>query len=455
MTFDASPSSSAHELAAATAALRRQGAIAAHMAEAVAMIAAGDGRLVWVNGAWERMFGYEPGELIGVHISAVNAGTEEDPQRTAETIIETLRRDGVWHGEVHNVRKDGSTLWCQANVSSFDDDEYGPVWIAVHTEVTARVHAEAALRASEARFRRVFEGNPVGMALVDADARFVDVNDALLAMLDYDRTDLIGHPFSDVTPEEDAHRDVDLTAQMFAGAIHGFHLEKRYVTRHGRVKWGALQATLVDPEPDGSAAAGGAVADRYAVVIIEDITTRKEAEARLAHLATHDELTGLPNRSLAIDRMAHAQARTERTGEQIALLYLDIDGLKAVNNRLGHDTGDLVLIETAGRVQSVLRRADTAARMGSDEFVVWCEDLGSDPEAARAEAIAIAGRVREAVARPIHLHDREVQLTASIGIVLTAGTERPIGALLRDADIAMERAKARGGNHAEVFTAQM
>jgi diguanylate cyclase (GGDEF)-like protein len=179
-------------------------------------------------------------------------------------------------------------------------------------------------------------------------------------------------------------------------------------------------------------------------------TGRREAERQLAHQALHDSLTGLANRVLFMDRLDQALARLQRHASPLALLFVDLDHFKVVNDSLGHAAGDEVLVQAAERLRRALRPADTIARFGGDEFVILCEDA-----AGRAEAEEIAGRISVALARPFKVGDQEVVLTASTGIVIANDTHTDAGALLRDADTAMYRAKERGRANSQVFDNSM
>ena len=178
---------------------------------------------------------------------------------------------------------------------------------------------------------------------------------------------------------------------------------------------------------------------------------RKRAEVALAHQALHDPLTRLPNRALFLDRLEQALARAQRSSIGIAVLFLDLDRFKVINDSLGHDAGDRLLVDVANRLQGVVRPGDTVARFGGDEFTILCDDVGGE-----RDAVLIAERVAAAVGAPFALDGDEAFLTTSLGIALTTGRENSRAeALIRDADAAMYRAKERGKSRYELFDSAM
>jgi diguanylate cyclase (GGDEF)-like protein/PAS domain S-box-containing protein len=177
---------------------------------------------------------------------------------------------------------------------------------------------------------------------------------------------------------------------------------------------------------------------------------RSRAQAQLAHQAAHDALTGLPNRVFFLDRAAHALDRTRRSHSSVAVLFCDLDRFKVINDSLGHEAGDTLLRQLAGRLQEVVRPGDTVARFGGDEFTILCESIADE-----SHALAIAERVGRVAATPFALGDGEVFVTMSVGIALGSGTRTRPEALIENADAAMYRAKARGGNRREVFDRDM
>jgi diguanylate cyclase (GGDEF)-like protein len=190
----------------------------------------------------------------------------------------------------------------------------------------------------------------------------------------------------------------------------------------------------------------GRVDDRLISRSIRYAIERKRAEVELAHQALHDPLTGLPNRTLFLDRLGLALARAQRRDAAVAVLFLDLDRFKVINDSLGHETGDRLLVEVAARLEAVLRPGDTVARFGGDEFTILCDDVDGE-----RDAIVIAERIGEAVASPFVLEDTEAFLTASVGIAMATGLDARPESLIRDADAAMYRAKERGKSRYEMF----
>lgn len=403
------------------------------------VISTPDGKqLELMNPAFARMHGYTVDELVRRPLLDVVAREAHDGLAAHLAVMQ--KTDHHRFESVH-LRRDGSTFPVEIDATLIRDDEGGVRYRAAHVmDITERKRAERAAHQSESRFRRVFSAAPFGIALLDGDLRMTDANAALSIMLGYDAAALCGRTFGDLTPGEDVGRFEDLGAKLFAADIDHLAIEKRLLTANGRIVWVELNASLLDGETPPRA-----------VVMVADITTRKRLEAELTHRATHDPLTGLPNRILLEERIRHAQARVGRNDEHFAVLFIDMDGFKAINDQFGHNHGDLALAEIGRRVAGALRPADTVGRVGGDEFVAVCEDLGSDLRKATTTAVTIAARVLEDLNPPLELDGASVPISASIGVLVTReGREAP-AVLIAAADTAMYAAKVSDGEPVAVI----
>ncbi len=284
-----------------------------------------------------------------------------------------------------------------------------------------------------ADLQSAFDNAPIGIAVVTPLGAITGCNDALGALLGVDPADLVGKTFFDVTHDDDLPLARDSCARMQSGAASVLHHECRFLHVDGGVLWVSVSTSRV-PEAVGRPA--------HLIMHVQDIGARKALEAQLLHRALHDPLTGLANRALLLDRVGHALERAGRKGGPVSLLFVDLDGFKAVNDAHGHSAGDEVLVELARRVTSALRPGDTAARLGGDEFVVLCD--GAGPE----QAAGVADRLRAAAAAPFDLGGGVVvRLGAAVGTSTTrsgqGGARDPV-ALLREADQQMYLAKRAG-----------
>jgi diguanylate cyclase (GGDEF)-like protein/PAS domain S-box-containing protein len=343
----------------------------------------------------------------------------------------------------HSVYNHGGNPWAWAGIHG------GFVLAAVAASVTTwRLNedmrsrmAEAVSRARETseRFRLAFESGVSGMALVAPDGRFLKVNGVLCDMVGYREDELLELTFHAITHPDDLAAGVDQQRALMAGATDVYETEKRYVHRDGHEVWARLGVSAVRGE-DGAL--------QCYISQVHDVTARRRVEQELAHRALHDPLTGLPNRPLFLDRLRHSLVRMRRHPSDLAVLFIDLDRFKLVNDGMGHDVGDAVLLEAASRLSEAARAEDTVARFGGDEFTILCVDTGED--AARL----IAQRVLDAFARPFVHDGREFLLGASVGVRLNDLASATADALLRDADIALYAAKEHGRGRYEMFSSE-
>ena len=299
---------------------------------------------------------------------------------------------------------------------------------------TARAADPAAIERSVGL---AFDAAGVGMALTDLDGRFLRVNDRFCELLGYDRAALTGGMrLSDIShPDDESPDRPHRQAAIRTGDADSYQVEKRYLHADGGIVWGVAHVTVIRDEH------GDAI---HLLGLVQETTESKRLQADLARLALHDPLTGLANRTLLDDRLRTALARAGRHGSLTAVLFLDLDGFKAINDTHGHRVGDEILATVAERLRAVLRPADVVSRLGGDEFVAVCEELAD-----LQEAHAIASRVEVAIAAPIETGAGEVTVYASVGLALAEGAQdADADELIRRADEAMYRAKHAGAQHA-------
>lgn len=390
------------------------------------------------NTGAERMLGYTAAEMIGTSPARLHEPAQITA-RAAELGIPAgfdvfLARAAAGHPETRQwtyVTRDGRRLQAMITVTAMRD-AVGAItgYIKVGTDVTKQLQAQAALRDSEARLSDMFEYAPNGMMLIDVSraglGRFLRVNPALSDLTGYSKDQLLGMSVADLTHSEHAAAHQARFQALLEQRPTDYAVERHWIHADGHDLW--VQFNVSPRRGD----------DESVVGQVEDITARKQAEARLTHQALHDGLTGLPNRLLLMDRIEHATTACRRSGRQVGVLYLDLDGFKLVNDTGGHAVGDHVLIEVANRLRRVVRPEDTVARLGGDEFVVVCENLDG-----AGAATAIGERILTALRHP-HVHAGQTfSVAASIGVALGRAASHP-DQLLRDADAAMYGGKRAG-----------
>lgn len=300
---------------------------------------------------------------------------------------------------------------------------------------------ERRLRAAEQRFRLAFESNMAPMVFSDLQDRVIDANEAFCQMVGYSRDELAGHDSKIFTLPEDVGITEDSLDTLTANNAEQVRYIKRYLRKDGRI---------VYSEVSRSAARNEEGETLYFLASERDVTDEHALAEQLRHQALHDSLTGLANRALFEDRLIQAHARITRLGGFGAVLLLDLDDFKAINDTFGHVFGDQLLIAMARRLESVSRSADTLSRLGGDEFLYLAEGMESEEEAVR-----IADRLIGALDQPFVVDDISIQQRASVGIAVWSQTSDSSRDLIQCADVALYEAKREGKNGSAVFTPSM
>jgi len=385
------------------------------------------GESVTVEGAFST-----PLDLIDAQ-GQVLRGRDVPPMRT-------LRTGEILRDFMMGVRVAGAPVeWAMVSTSPVRDPDGAIVGvICMFSAVTRQRRAEDALRASEERFRLLAENaaDVVYRLEIGASPRFDYMNPAVESVLGYAPEEFYADPGLVVRVTHDD--DVELVRKLgMVGVETADTVQLRMMRRDGMMIWTEHR---VVPRRD----ADGMVESLEGIA--RDVTALKLKEAYLSHRALHDPLTGLPNRVLLLDRLEAALARLRRHSAYLAVLYLDLDRFKTVNDNLGHDSGDRLLQVVASRLQETLRPSDSVARLGGDEFAAILPDLGD-----AREADQVAERLLNIVAEPVDLGDGDLVTTVSIGIAGASDGSTSAAELLRRADFAMYTAKDRGRARVERY----
>jgi diguanylate cyclase (GGDEF)-like protein/PAS domain S-box-containing protein len=398
------------------------------------------GELRWSDEIY-RIFELDPDRFSPSYENFLNAIHPDDRDMVNQAYTQSLE-DRRPYDIVHRLRTAGGHVkWVREHCSSDFDDAGKPLRsVGAVQDITEQKHAEDQLRIAAATFE-----THEAIMITDANANILRVNRAFEETTGYHAEEVLGkNPRILSSGRQDQAFYAEMWTQLKEkGSWTGEMWDRR---KGGQVypKW--LTITAVRNPRDEIT--------EY-VAIFSDITARKQAEEEIRNLAFYDALTQLPNRRLLLDRLHLALSASSRSQSHGALLFLDMDRFKVLNDTLGHDYGDLLLIEVAERIKHCVREVDTVARLGGDEFVVLLEELGREVPEASQRAAQVAEKIRAALAEPYSLKESVHRSSPSIGVSLYRGNAEPVEVLLKQADMAMYQAKESGRNAVRFFDPQM
>jgi len=397
--------------------------------------------ITYANDKFCQISDYPRNELMG--LNQYFLCFEFYPENFFDELWAQATQGKVWRGEVKNRKRNGGIFWVDATVVPFLDENNRPYqFVSIQTDITEKKLVEEKLQQNEFRMRSILENTGDGIVTLDETGNILSFNRAAENILGHDSDDVIGASFSTMITDAENNSGDAITLSWFR------ELDKTNKSVNLELVGLAKNSETIPLELTVSKMKE--TDNNLFIVVLRDITERLRAEEHLRHLAHHDSLTGLPNRNAFLDRMDHAIALTQRRKNDIAVLFMDIDRFKYINDTLGHDVGDRLLQVIAERLKLCMRKGDTVARLGGDEFTFLLEDLASSNDIP-----GIAEKIIDTVAKPIIVGDRELFITASIGVSRFPEDGKSGLELLKNADTAMYRAKDEGRNNFQFYSMDM
>jgi diguanylate cyclase (GGDEF)-like protein/PAS domain S-box-containing protein len=400
-----------------------------------------EGRILYINPVVEKLLGFKPGEAIGIK-GFENIHPEDMPFFKEQFYLLTKNRDAhVLQGEIRLRHRNGSYRTFELLGSNIGDNDFIEAVIVSCRDITERKKSEEALRQSEERYRTILEGIQEGYFEVDLAGNFTFFNDPLCEIIGYPREELVGLNYKVYTKKEMAKKVFQAFNKVYITETPTKEIDWQIIRKDGTERYIETSVTLRKD------IAGKIIGFRG---IIHDITEREQMHQQLNYMATHDALTGLPNRTLFLDRLQVALAQSRRNHSKVAVMMLDLDHFKDINDTFGHLVGDMLLQEVGRRLTGILRHNDTVARLGGDEFIILLSDLEKKEYAA-----GVAKVILKALQKPFHLGNRQIASHSSIGIALFPDDGSDTESLLKKSDIAMYSVKAHGRNNYRFFAEEM
>jgi diguanylate cyclase (GGDEF)-like protein/PAS domain S-box-containing protein len=345
--------------------------------------------------------------------------------------------------EYRCITSDGRVVWYRNLVSVIREKGQSRWLRGLLVDITQRKQAEETVKSTENRFRTMFMSAPVGMLLVDlGTTNLLEVNPAYVNIIGRSVSEIKRVGWQYFTHPDDLKENIYKLEQLQLGKIDHFKMLKRFIKPDDSIVWAELTVSAIEDEED--------MENPQYLAMLEDVTERKNLEEKIWYQANFDFLTNLPNRSMLHDRLNQSIIKAKRNKSEFAILLIDLDQFKDVNDTLGHDRGDELLIETSKRIQLCVRESDTVARLGGDEFIIILSELSYLSGVGK-----VVQNIIDSLTEPFHLGKNTAYISASIGITLYPKDASETISLIKNADQAMYAAKKQGRNGYQFFTAAM
>jgi len=393
------------------------------------------GKFVYVSELYQKLSGYTDTELIGTY--SLNNIYPDDREMVREEAIKCLKGESFEPYEYRFVKKNNKVMWVFETITPivYKEDR---ATLGSFMDITERKRIEKALRQSEEKYRTILESIQEGYFEVDLDGNFTFCNDSMSRLTGHSKEDLIGMNHKQLTNEETAKEVFQAFIDVYNTEEPSKGFDWQIIKKNGVEGYIEASVTL---QKDSSGKPTGFKG------MIRDITERKRTEQQINYMATHDALTGLPNRLMFSQLLNHAIRSAQRHGKQLAVLFVDLDRFKVINDSLGHEAGDRLLKEMARRFKRSLRAVDVVGRLGGDEFIILTEEVDELSQIAN-----VAHKILTTTIQPMVLQGEECRVTASIGISIYPGDGTDEQTLIKNADIAMYFAKEEGKNNYQFYS---